>query len=289
MFLRVFGASTLSITLNLYIMELIPRQQVVRAESLRMALSTLSWTIGPGFGVWLYVRFGPVVPYLWSAAWALLLVAVFWIFRLSSNRAISAGTLRPVNPIANIRRFLAQPRMRLAWMIAFGRSCYWSTFFIYAPILMVATGQGRVAGGVIVSVGNALLFLAVAWGRLGARIGVRPVAVLAFCSAAAAALFSALAGEDHPWMAALFLLVGTIFAVALDAVGSAPFLRAVHSFERPQMTAVYRTYLDISELLPPLVYAVILGFTGLGGVFAALGIFCALCAWLCWRYLPRSM
>ena len=62
--------------------------------------------------------------------------------------------------------------------------------------------------------------------------------------------------------------------MALDAVGSAPFLRAVHVYERPQMTAVYRTYLDMSELLPPLVYAIILGFTGLGGVFVALGVFC---------------
>jgi hypothetical protein len=76
---------------------------------------------------------------------------------------------------------------------------------------------------------------------------------------------------------------------ALDAVGSTPFLRAVHAYERPQMNAVYRTYLDLSELLPPFVYAIILAFTGLGGVFVALGIFCATCAWISWRFLPRSM
>ena len=55
------------------------------------------------------------------------------------------------------------------------------------------------------------------------------------------------------------------------------------------MNAVYRTYLDLSELLPPFVYAIILGFTGLGGVFVALGLFSAFCAWLSWRHLPRSM
>jgi hypothetical protein len=55
------------------------------------------------------------------------------------------------------------------------------------------------------------------------------------------------------------------------------------------MTAVHRTNLDLSELLPPLVYSVILGFTGLGGVFVTLGLFCAICAWLSWRHLPRSM
>lgn len=289
MFLRVFGAATLAIVLNLYIMEYIPKQGVVKAESLRLTLSTVSWSAGPAFGVWLYIRFGPLAPYLWSALWALILIAIFWYFRLSSDPAISPGPLRPADPMANIRRFVSQPRMRLAWLIAFGRSCYWATFFIYAPILMVATGEGKLAGGIIVSLGNALLAFAIGWGRLGSRIGVRPVVVFAFLATAACAFLAGLSGEAHPWTAALMLLVGTLFAVALDAVGSAPFLRAVRAYERPNMTAVYRTYLDMSELIPPLVYSVILGFTGLGGVFVALGLFCAVCGGLAWRHLPRSM
>ena len=289
MFLRVFGAATLAIVLNLYIMEYIPKHGLVRSESLRLALSTISWSARPGLrGVALRpLRTARALSL--ERVWALILIAIFWYFRLSSSTAISPGPLRPVDPIANIRRFVAQPRMRLAWLIAFGRSCYWATFFIYAPILMVATGEGKLAGGIVVSLGNALLLFAIGWGRLGSRIGVRPVIVLAFAAAAVSAFLAGISGEAHPWSAALLLLVGTLFAVALDAVGSAPFLRAVHVYERPQMTAVYRTYLDMSELVPPLVYSVILGFTGLGGVFVALGVFCAVCGWLSWRHLPRSM
>ncbi len=289
MFLRILGAGTLAITLSLYIMEFIPKQQLVRAESLRLGLSTLAWTIGPGLGVWLYVTFGHVAPYLWSATWALVLVALFWTFRLSGRRAVAPGVLRPVNPITNIRRFVAQPRMRLAWLIAFGRSCYWGTFYVYAPILMVATGEGKLSGGLVVSLGNALLLFAVPWGRLGSRIGVRPIVVVAFFAAAGSALLAGLAGEAHPWLSALLLLAGANFAVALDAVGSTPFLRAVHAYERPQMTAVYRTNLDLSDLLPALIYSIILGFAGIGAVFMTLGVFCALCGIVSWRYLPRSM
>lgn len=288
-FLRILGSSTLSIALNLYIMEYIPKQGLVQSESLRLALGTFAWTFGPSLGVWLYVRYGVLAPFIWSACWTLILIALFWFLRLSGSTAIRPGKNKPVNPIASIRRFIAQPRLCLAWLVAFGRSCYWTTFYIYAPILMVATGQGKLAGGLVVSLGNAVLILAIWWGRLGVRIGVRPVVVLAFVLAAASALLAGMSGEDHPWGAALFLLTGTIFAVALDAVGSTPFLRAVHAYERPQMNAVYRTYLDLSELLPAFVYSIILGFTGLGGVFIALGLFAAVCAWLSWRHLPRSM
>jgi MFS family permease len=289
MFLRILGAGTLNITLSLFIMEFIPKHGFVRSESLRLALATLAWTVGPWLGVFLYVRYGHVAPYLWSAAWAIVLIGIFFWFRLSGRKAIAPGNLRPANPLANIRRFVAQPRMRLAWLIAFGRSCYWGTFYIYAPILMVATGEGKLSGGLVVSLGNALLAFAISWGRLGSRIGVRRVVVLSFAAAAGLAILAGMAGERHPWIAALLLLAGVNFAVALDAVGGAPFLRAVHSYERPQMTAVYRTNLDLSDLLPALIYSIILGFAGLGAVFATLGVFCAFCAAVSWRHLPRSM
>jgi len=66
-------------------------------------------------------------------------------------------------------------------------------------------------------------------------------------------------------------------------------MRAVHPYERPQMTAVYRTYLDLSEITPPLVFSVTLAFFGLGSVFATLAIFSLVCGWITWRYLPRRI
>ena len=235
------------------------------------------------------MTFGHVAPFLWSAIWALVVIGLFWWMRLAGTRAVAPGVLRPINPIANIRRYVSQPRLRLAWLIAFGRSCYWMTFYIYAPILMVATGEGKMAGGLIVSLGNALLLFAIAWGRLGTRIGVRRVVVFTFGAAAVSSILAGLAGEAHPWMTAILLLAGVNFAVGLDAVGNVPFLRAVHTYERSQMTAVHRTNLDVSELLPAFVYSIILGFFGLGAVFVALGLFCAFCGLVAWRHLPRTM
>ncbi len=50
MLARVMGASALSITLNLYIMDHIRKTEFMRSESLRLAWSTLAWTGGPSLG-----------------------------------------------------------------------------------------------------------------------------------------------------------------------------------------------------------------------------------------------
>jgi len=289
MLFRVMGASALAITLNLYIMDHIRKADVMQSESLRMAWSMAAWTGGPTLGVLLYTHFGILAPHLLVVAFAATLLVLFWYFRLTDNAQIRPGKTKAANPLKNIGRFVAQPRLRLAWTIAFGRSCFWTTFFVYGPILMVVSGQGELAGGLLVSAGNALLFTAIFWGRAGRRFGVRNTMGLSFLALSGALLLAGLCGEKLPIWGGAFLLVGALFAVALDALGSTPFLRAVRIHERPQMTAVYRTYLDLSELLPPLVYSIVLAFAGLGAVFATLGMFTAICGLVVWRYLPKSM
>jgi predicted MFS family arabinose efflux permease len=261
----------------------------MQAESLRMAWSTLAWTCGPLLGVFLYTRFGILAAHGVVALFALILLALFWHFRLGDNELIRPGKTQPQNPLRNVRRFVGQPRLRLAWVIAFGRSCFWSTFFVYVPILMVATGEGKLVGGMFVSAGNLLLFFALFWGKAGRRFGARRTIAFAFMMLALFLFAAGAAGEAYPLVTGVFLLFGALFCIAVDALGSTVYMRAVRARERARMTSVYRTYIDLSDLTPPLVYSIVLAFTGLGGVFAALGVFVSVCCWLTWRYVPRAM
>lgn len=289
MFARVAGASTLSITLNLYIMDHIRKTEFMQAESLRMAWSTLAWTGGPTLGVLLYSHYGLAAAHGVVVFFSVVLLCLFWYFRLGDNQAIRPGRTRPASPLRNIGRFISQPRLRLAWLIAFGRSCFWTSFFVYGPILMVVTGEGSLAGGLLVSGANALLFTALIWGRAGKRFGARRTMAFAFVAMSVTLSAAALTGEALPLVTGGFLLVSAFFCIALDALGSSVFMRAVHPYERPQMTAVYRTYLDLSEITPPLVFSITLVFFGLGSVFATLAIFSVICGWATWRYLPKRM
>ena len=289
MFMRVFGASCLNIATSLYILDHIRKQEYVKVEPLKMTFATISWTIGPSLGVWLYTTYGTWAPHALTAACSVLLLGLFWYLRMSDNSAIRPAKTKPRNALSGLRRFVAQPRLRLAWLIAFGRSCFWVIFFVYSPILMVQSGQSQQMAGFLVSAGNLMLVLAYPFGKLAQRVGVRKVISAAFCLMAVCSFGAGIAGQDYPLIAALALLGAGIGAVAVDGVGAIPFMRAVRPHERAEMTGVYRTYLDLSELIPTLGFSILLLYAPLNSVFIVLGIWSLVCGWVVWQHLPKRM
>jgi hypothetical protein len=286
---RALGSASLSICLSLYVMDNIGKEHLVRTESLRMASSTPAWSAGPFLGVWLYQTYGLWVASAAASGFAVLLMAAFWWFRLTDGSPIRPAKRKPPNPLANLYRFAVQPRLRLVWFIAFARSAYWSTFFVYGPILMVSTGQGKLAGGLFSSLGNVMLITAMFWARAAYRFSLRRAIAACFAVSGVLLLVAGYTGAEMPFVTAAMLLAGTLCASGLDAMGSTPFLRAVKARERAEMTAVYRTYLDFSDLAPSFIYAILLTWFGLGSVFASLSLLMFLGAILAWRFLPRRM
>jgi MFS family permease len=290
MLMRNTGAAVMNITLSLYILDHIKRSDLARAEPLRLSLSTFSWMTGPALGVWLYVGFGPWGPQLAAIGGAVALLGVFWYLRLSDNvNALPRGNLERFNALSNVWRFLRQPRLRLAWIIAFGRSCFWTTFLIYGPLLVVESGLSKTVGGLMISASQAVLLTAWLSGRIARRHGVRKVIAGAFALACIMSLAAGIAGTNAPYLAMGFLLMGSVAASALDGVGGIPFLRAVRHRERAQMAAVYRTYIDFSELIPSFLFALALLFLPIGMVFVILAAGLAVIGVVAWRYLPRSL
>ncbi len=289
MLMRNCGAAVMNITLSIYILEHIKRADLTRSEPLRLSLSTFSWMIGPALGVWLYDRFGPAAPQVMAIAAATLLLAVFWHLRLHEAPISAIAARSRASSLQNIMHFMRQPRLRLAWLIAFGRSMFWSTFFIYSPIMIVEAGLPQTYGGLLISGSQALLLSAYLFGRVAQVHGIRVVVAASFLVGAIGSIGAGMAGVSHPYFAAGLLLVGALAASALDGVGGIPFMRAVRPHERQRMTPVYRTYIDFSELIPAMVFSLALLHFGIGVVFVIMGGGLAAIGIMAWRYLPRSL
>lgn len=287
MLARAFGAACLSIVSSLYIMQYIRRHDLTRSEPLRLQVSAAAWTLGPATGVWIYQNVGSSWTYALSALTSALLLTYFWVLRLREDSPILPATQAPPDPIRNIHRFFSQPRLGLAWLITFGRSSWWGFFFIFTPIYMVQSGHAEMAGALLVSGGNAMLFASPVFGSIAHRHGIRRVLRAAFfCCGVSTALCAVV--FDAPVLVAVLLLIGALSCVALDALGNIPFLRSVRARERAQMTSVFRTYIDVSELAVPALCALLLSFFDMRSVFLAAGAAMFVFAYLS-GHLPRRM
>jgi len=287
MLLRSLAAASLNITLSLYTLDYIRKRDLVRSEPLKAVMSAASWTAGPALGVYLYRTVGHGTAELLSAGAAGALLCYFWYLRVQENPAVAAATRPPPSPLRSIRRFVSQPRLRLGWFIAFSRSCWWSMFFVYPSIYMVQAGKGEMAAAALLSAGNAVLFGTGYVGRLARRRGIRGLIIGAFIGAGLVTILASLT-YGWPWVTAGLLLAGALCVMVLDSLGNIPFLRAVRPFERPQMATVFRTYIDLSDLLPAALFSVLLSFFDIRAVFLAAGVWMLIAATVA-RYLPRSM
>lgn len=284
---RAFAVVAVNISLNLYILDYIRRKDFVTAEPMRLAFLGLAWSVGPALGIYLNQRFGLAAVCLPSAGCAALALAYFWLLRFREHAAVAPAKHRQAMPWHYISRYVEQPRLRLAWLIPFGRSTFWITFFVYPPLYIIRNGGSETQVAVLLSAGQALLFAAPFAGLVARRVGIRrPIIAAALLAAAACALAGLL--RPDPWMIVVLFFVAAIGAVTLDALGNIPFLRAVRVFERSEMTAVFRTYIEVSQLLPVLAYTAVLAVAPLSAVFLVLAGILLGTAWFA-RYLPRSL
>ena len=281
--LNTFAFACFEIVFNLYVLDHVARNELGRFEAKRIFFAAAPWTLGPWLGIYLQDHVAPWVPVLISASTGLLLLAYFRLQRFAPPAQLRGS--RPLNPLHSVARFTAQPRLRLAWVLAVGRNAWWSMFQIYAPVYAINTGLGAEAGGLIVSIGVGWMWTVLLWGWLGRRFGLRRLLLLGYAGTGCITL-ATVPAMATPILGATMLVLSALVAETIDGAGNSLFLRAVHVHERSEMTAVFVTYRDFGNLAPPAVFAALLAVFELPAVFVAGGLTMLGMAGLT-RYIPR--
>ncbi len=280
----MLGGLCYEVVFEVAVMERIPRRDLVRFEPVRIFFIGVGLIMGPWLGVRLSLDLGLWSPFALRALLATGVCVYALRVRLIDSPRDAAPPGRPPNPLRFIPRFVRQPRLRLAWVLAFGRASWWTMFFIYAPIYCVQSGLGEQWAGIILSVGSAAMLLVPIWGRLSRRIGVRTVLAIGYVTTGLVTMAIAVSG--NPWLGAGLLLAACLCVSLIDAVGDALFLRAVHPHERAEMASVFFTFFLTAQLATPGVLAALLNFFALPVVFLVSGASTATSAWFT-RYIPR--
>ncbi len=272
--LRSIASSTFSVLVTLYVMDYIGKSELTRIESSRMVHNGVGWLIGPSLGLWLVNTVDTAAPFLLSAALSVGLLSYYWWLRLGNSEVITEAKSAVESPLANIPRFFKQRYMRIAYAIAFVRSTFWVSLFIFGPIYVVEAGFADWVAGAFLSGVAALLLAAPIVRRIADRLGTRMVITRGFAMVAGSLIVLALLGDPKP-IGIVFWATAAVGASTIDVIGNIPFMRMVKPRERVAMATVFSTWREMSALLSPLLAAVVLGL-GLpfSVFFAALAALC---------------
>jgi len=284
---QVVATAFLEIVMNLFVLDHVPRTEISKFEPKRLLSIAAPFTFGPFLGVWLAETISVQATYVLVGGFVALLLGYFWFLRLTDNPAVTMPLKPPPNPLGYLPRFFAQPRLRLAWVLATGRSSWWVMFFVYAPIYLISSGYSPETAGLIVSLGSASLFFSAAWGAFGRRFGMRVVLMIGYALAGVVTLTIALV-QDWPLLVVGMIGASAFAAAIVDGAGNIPFLRAVHPYERAEMTSVFVTYRHTAQIVTPGVFSVVLGMFALPAVFVVGGTSMLAMAWLS-KYLPKRL
>ncbi len=287
MALHLFSASCIDVSLNLYMMEHIRRQDFGRYEPVRMFFLAFSWCVGPFLGVYLRNAIDPAAPFVFGILAIVALAGYFFYLRFTDHPAL-AGARPPVtNPLKYLPRFFRQPRLRLVYVLSAMRSGWWTMYFIYVPIYCVTSGLGETMGGALVSLATAFVMTTPLLRGTIQRYGIRRILLVGYVGTGLVTLtISQL--MDAPDIVIFIMLGAGLFAVLCDSVGNTLFYRAVHPYERSEMATVFGSYRSVSSLTFPGVYSGILAVFQLPAVFAATAIG-MIGAGILTRYIPRRM
>ena len=125
------------------------------------------------------------------------------------------------------------------------------------------------------------------WGWIGRKYGLRRLLAVGYAAGGVLSLVAAMLIQ-HPWLCAAVLVLATLGTEMIDGAGNLLFLRAVHPYERAEMTTVFVTYRDFAQLAPPGVFSVLLSLFSLSSVFVAGGAMMIATAVLA-RFIPRRL
>jgi hypothetical protein len=272
--------------ITLFVLDYIARRRLAAFEPRRVLLGGIAYIIGPWLGVWMAERFAPGSALALSALCAIAVpISVYFLVATRQAQVDAPPTGKSGS---NIRKFLGQPRLRLAWMLATLRASWWWMFMVYTPIIAVSRGLGSSGGALLIAGASALLLLAPLWRRLAQRTGMRWLLMGSYTVSGISTVSSGMVLDNSVWIGATMLLLAAVAMSAIDAMGNVPFLRAVRAHQRTAMLPIYSTYRDVAQIAPAGLFAILLLFMPLPTVFVVIGILMFVAAAFC-GLLPRRL
>ena len=285
--LQQAAASLFSVCLSLYIMDYIGKRELIYTETRRMLYAGIVWMVGPTLGLWLWENAASWAPFALTVFASVGMLSYFWYLRLGHGKGIQKARSRPANVLKIIPRYFKQRPLRIAYWITMSRSIFWVTLFIYGPIYVIEARLPTWVAGGLLSLASGLLLISPLIRRFAGRVGTRLTIIYSLVLIGSSMLMLYFIGEPK-LIGLVFWVSAALGGVTLDVLGNIPFMRMVKPRERIEMTMIFSTWREGSQLLTPLMASLVLLFAPFEIFYVLLALFLFGAA-IKASYLPRRL
>ena len=285
--LQQAAASLFSVCLSLYIMDYIGKRELIYTETRRMLYAGIVWMVGPTLGLWLWENAASWAPFALTVFASVGMLSYFWYLRLGHGKGIQKARSHPANVFKIIPRYFKQRPLRIAYWITMSRSMFWVTLFIYGPIYVIEARLPTWVAGGLLSLASGLLLISPLIRRFAGRVGTRLTIIYALVLIGSSMLMLYFIGEPK-LIGLVFWVSAALGGVTLDVLGNIPFMRMVKPRERIEMTMIFSTWREGSQLLTPLMASLVLLFAPFEIFYVLLALFLFGAA-IKASYLPRRL
>lgn len=221
------------------------------------SFNNLGWFVGPllgGFALSVASFKG-----LFILAGSFILLGGIYVWLFPFKTVVKQRLQLDKKVKANLRFYLANPQLRIAYLQKFGIDLWWGFVWTFVPIFMLRAGYSAALIGLFIALTQLPLFL-FEFKTVGAvaRYGYKRIFIFSYASLVIISLLSFVAFPSHFIVALGLILLGSLAMSFLEPISDLFFFSKVSLLEEEKAYPIYATSSPVGGIIGKIAPALVL-------------------------------
>lgn len=266
---RVVSITLFFIILAIFVRDFASQQEIELAEGRYFLFNNIGWVIGPITGGVLAKIYANEAAFIFTGVCYIILLALFFQQHLiAKNPHLHHEKEKPRKEeslMQNLRDYLSNRDLVIAFIITFGMYFWWSTSAIYMPIALTQLGYSQDVVGLVFSLSIIPLILLEFHASDGAKThGVRNYLVLGYALLSLCLILFTLASATMLIKLMILVNIGSAF---IEPIKEIYFFKAVRREDEERFYGIYNASYPVAYILAPIIGATLLASFGMNGIW----------------------
>lgn len=262
---RTFFLVSIYITIGLFVREQTTSKSIGKTEGLHFSIFNMGYLIGPLLGGLLASAYSFNTLFLISAAILFIISILLFLVPLREKDHIQKHKIKIID-------FLKNKELIKLYFVSFGIVAWWAILYTYMPLFANTSGfSTKIIGYALFAAVIPLILFEIPIGKLADKHGFKTYIAIGFLIIS---IITFLTYFTNPILTIFLIALATLGAAFIEPLTEAYFFKEVKTTEEEyDLYPIYKTSPEISHIIFPIIFSVILTFFEFKGLFLLVSLF----------------